>query len=117
MGQRQAISQINQLAHRAMREREERERIAARQRERITACQIRAGRELVAIGRQTLADMAGIHEQTLGRIEDDQIGERSRRTNRAAVKSALESLGVVFIPPGDGMGAGVRLQYHRNDAS
>ena len=78
---------------------------------RISAAQIRAARALTGMRRDTLADMAELHDQTIKRLEDDQSHDACRQSNHEAVKTALENYGVIFISAEDGKGEGVRLAW------
>lgn len=83
--------------------------------DRISGRQVAAARALTGIGRAELADAMGISADVIGRIEaggsmllDPDTSERAQR--------AFEQYGAVFIPEGDGLGAGVRLKFMRVDA-
>lgn len=82
---------------------------------KISGRQIAAARALIGVGRAELAEAMGIPAAKMGRIEaggaaplDADIAERARR--------AFENFGAIFIPEGDGFGAGVRLKFMRLDA-
>lgn len=62
--------------------------------------QLRAARALLNIGRDDLAKLSGVSERAIGNYEM----ERSKfiRSNREAVRKALEQLGVEFLE-GDGV--------------
>ncbi|MFC7334532.1 helix-turn-helix domain-containing protein [Rhodocista pekingensis] len=73
----------------------------------ITAAQLRAARGLLNWSREQLAAHAGTTERTVARIE---LEEGAPRTSTiAAIRTALESAGVEFIPENGG-GPGVRLK-------
>lgn len=75
----------------------------------ITAPQLRAGRALLKWSAQDLADAASIGVATVRRAESD-VGEiETTAANALAIRNALETAGVEFIPENGG-GAGVRLQ-------
>lgn len=74
----------------------------------MTAEQLRAARGLLRIGQQELADMSGVSNPTIRRLEA-MDGELSGHTSTIrALQTALEAAGVEFIPENGG-GAGVRL--------
>ena len=76
----------------------------------LTSYQIRAGRALVKMSAQQLADAAGVGLSTVQRMEKSNKGPGvSSAANLNAVQKALESAGVEFIPENGG-GAGVRLK-------
>lgn len=69
--------------------------------------QLRAARALVGWTRDELAAAAGTTSRTLARLE---AGETEARTSTArAIRTALESAGVIFIAENGG-GPGVRLR-------
>lgn len=75
--------------------------------EDITSAQLRAARGLVDWSRDQLAQASGTTVRTLARLE---TGETSPRVSTlAAIRTALETAGVEFIPENGG-GAGVRLR-------
>jgi hypothetical protein len=69
---------------------------------RVTGRLIAAARTLTGISTQDLARSSGVPIETLRRMEVS--GSR-----------ALETFGAVFIPESDGIGAGVRLKFMRQD--
>jgi Predicted transcriptional regulator with C-terminal CBS domains len=77
----------------------------------IYPAQLRAARALAGWKRDQLAQAAGTTERTIARIEDGQSVPRA--STAQAIRAALESAGVEFIPAGqyqgDG-GPGVRLR-------
>ena len=77
--------------------------------DQISGRQIAAARALAGIGQDELAKAANISVPTLRRMEAS-IGTVSGLSNNVrAVKSALESAGVIFVDE-NGEGAGVRLR-------
>ena len=80
----------------------------------LTGRLIAAARALTGISQEELANASGIAPETLHLLElngaawiPDQPSE--------ALRHALEKFGVVIIREGDGMGAGVRLKFTRQD--
>ncbi|GBQ96632.1 transcriptional regulator [Gluconacetobacter liquefaciens] len=73
----------------------------------ITPAQLRAARGLVDWTREQLADAAGTTVRTLARLERGETAPRL--STLCAIRSAFESVGVVFIPENGG-GVGVRLK-------
>lgn len=76
----------------------------------ITPAQIRAARALIGWKQTDLASASGISEMSIKNIERNATDPRA--STLAAIQSALENAGVMFLDPGvsrDG-GAGVRLR-------
>jgi len=82
---------------------------------RITGRLIAAARSLVGISQADLARACGISVETLNRMESSDSAWLQSESESEAVGRALDNFGVVFIPEGDGMGAGVRLRFMRQD--
>jgi transcriptional regulator with XRE-family HTH domain len=74
--------------------------------EDITPAQLRAARGLVDWSRDQLANAAGTTTRTLARFESGETSPRA--TTLSAIRTALETAGVEFIPENNG-GVGVRL--------
>ncbi len=75
---------------------------------KITGEQIRAGRALIRMSAQELANLANVGVATVRRSEADDGPVSATNANATAIKNALEVAGVVFLPENGG-GAGVRL--------
>ena len=82
---------------------------------RLTGRLILAARGLVGVNRADLASASGISVETLKRMESNGGARLQSERETAAVSRELEQFGVIFIPEGDGMGAGVRLRFMRQD--
>ena len=82
--------------------------------QRLTGRLIAAGRALTGVGQRELATAAGISLERLQLLEASGAawigGEES-----LALCRALETFGAAIVPEGDGMGAGVRLKFTRQD--
>ena len=79
----------------------------------ITAAQMRAGRALLGIDQQTLADLAGVSLPTIQRMEASDGVVRGVVDTLVKVIDALEASGVVLIGDNrvsDSGGRGVRLK-------
>lgn len=76
---------------------------------RPTGRQIAAGRTLLGMTQPALADRANISAGTLKRMEASDGEAGGMANNIAAVVSALEKAGVIFVHE-NGEGPGVRLR-------
>jgi transcriptional regulator with XRE-family HTH domain len=72
----------------------------------LTGAQIRGARGFVGWSARELAEAAGLGLSTIQRVES---GGSITGANMSAIRAALESAGVEFIPENGG-GAGVRLK-------
>ncbi len=75
----------------------------------ITGRQIAAARALLSISQADLASASNISVPTLKRMEASDGQAQGLLNNVAAVKSALERAGAIFVPE-NGEGVGVRLK-------
>lgn len=73
----------------------------------MTPSQCRAARALVAMSQDRLADASGVAKRTIASFEKEERQPYDRTI--AALRAALETAGVEFIPENGG-GAGVRLR-------
>lgn len=71
--------------------------------------QCRMARTALSLGVKDLAELADVSTNTISRFE---AGEELKPRTVAAIRTALESAGVEFIPENGG-GAGVRLRKAR----
>lgn len=83
---------------------------------RISGRQVAAARALTGISVADLARAAGMSVTAMRRIEAGGSAQVQPEADAEAVTRALEGFGAVFIPEGDGFGAGVRLKFMRQDA-
>lgn len=81
---------------------------------RLTGRLVAAGRALTGISQDDLSAAAGIPMEAYLRLEASSAAWIPDDEARALI-SALETFGAVIIPEGDGMGAGVRLKFTRQD--
>ena len=82
---------------------------------RVTGRLIAAARALTGINIQDLAGSSGVPIETLSRMEASGSAWLQPGSDLEAVSRALEAFGAVFIPESDGIGAGVRLKFMRQD--
>lgn len=77
---------------------------------------IAAARALAGIGQADFAAAAGLSVEALLGIEAGGSARVSSRQDIEALQRGLEHFGVIVIAESDGMGAGVRLKFTRQDA-
>jgi transcriptional regulator with XRE-family HTH domain len=82
----------------------------------ITTAQLRAARALLRWSAEDLATAAGVSLVTIRRAEPKDGPLAMIPANAAAVRRALETAGVIFVPE-NGEGAGVRLRKHASSAN
>jgi hypothetical protein len=82
---------------------------------RITGRLVAAARALTGVSQAVLADNAKISLPRLKLAESSGSGFLSEGESDT-LRRTLEAFGAVFIPEGEGMGAGVRLKFTRQDA-
>jgi len=75
--------------------------------EDILAAQVRAARGLLGWSRDQLVEASQVPKRTIVRFEDEVTAPRA--ATLTAIRTALESAGVEFVPENGG-GAGVRLR-------
>lgn len=71
--------------------------------------QVKAARALLAWSQNDLANASGVSYPTVARLEKDDGPLRGRSSTVAAIRKALETAGIEFIPENGG-GVGVRLK-------
>lgn len=81
----------------------------------ITGRLIAAARVLTGISHSRLSDACGLSIQVLIEMESGGSASPQSVGDAESVKRALENFGAMFIPEGDGIGAGVRLKFLRQD--
>ena len=77
--------------------------------------QIAAARAMADISQKNLANRAHISIAELKRMEAYGAALLPDDARTDAVRTALESFGAIFVPEGNGLGAGVRLKFSRQD--
>lgn len=82
---------------------------------RMTGRVVSAARALAGIGQADFAAAAGLSLETLSRIEAGGSMPVIPEREIAALYRGLEHFGVLLIEESDGMGAGVRLKFTRQD--
>ena len=81
----------------------------------ITGRLIAAARALIGISQSDLASASGLPISTLAQLEASGSALLRSKADAEAVKRALEDFGAIFIAESDGIGAGVRLKFLRQD--
>ena len=76
---------------------------------------IAAARALTGISAKDLALTSGVGIETLRQMEASGGAWLQAGADLDAVIRALEAFGVIFIPESEGIGAGVRLKFLRQD--
>lgn len=82
---------------------------------RITGRLVAAARALAGIGQEDFAAAAGISVEALCRIEASGSAPVPSEQEAEALIQGLDHFGVIPIKESDGMGAGVRLKFTRQD--
>lgn len=82
---------------------------------KITGRLVAAARALAGISREDFAKAAGAAPETIAAIEAEGSAWIHSDNDIEAAHRALEYFGLVVIEEGDGMGAGVRLKFTRQD--
>ncbi len=82
---------------------------------RVTGRLVAAARALTGVGESELATASGIPLEKLRLLERNGAAWIPDDESQALGR-ALETFGAVVIPESDGMGAGVRLKFTRQDA-
>jgi hypothetical protein len=80
----------------------------------LTGRLVAAGRALTGIGQNELASASGIPLEKLRLLEASAAAWLPDEESQA-LDRALEDYGAVIVPEGDGLGAGVRLKFTRQD--
>jgi transcriptional regulator with XRE-family HTH domain len=78
---------------------------------------IAAARALTGISQADFAAAAGLPVETLRLIEASGSARLNPERDVEAVNRAMDHFGVIIIEESDGMGAGVRLKFTRQDVS
>ena len=78
---------------------------------------IAAARALTGISQADFAAAAGLPVETLRLIEASGSARLNSERDVEAVNRAMDHFGVIIIEESDGMGAGVRLKFTRQDVS
>jgi hypothetical protein len=84
-------------------------------RNRVSGRVVAAARALAGISCADFAEVAGLSAEAVARIEGSGSAWIDSPRDREAVGRALEHFGLVVIDESDGMGAGVRLKFTRQD--
>lgn len=82
---------------------------------KMTGRLIAAARALAGIGREDFAVAAGLPADAIALMEANGSAWLDSENDVEAIGRALEKFGVIVIDEEDGMGAGVRLKFTRQD--
>jgi hypothetical protein len=82
---------------------------------RLTGRLVAAGRALAGISTEDFALAAGITTERLALMEANGSAPLPTESDAEAADRAFDQFGVVAVSEGDGMGAGVRLKFTRQD--
>ena len=81
----------------------------------ITGRLVAAARALTGVGEVDFAAAAGLTVESLRQMEASGSAWLRSAQDSEAVHRCLEHFGVIVVGEGDGMGAGVRLKFTRQD--
>ncbi len=82
---------------------------------KLTGRLVAAARALAGASREDFASAAGVGADTIAAIEANGSAWLHSDDDALAAQRAIEAFGVVIVEEGDGMGAGVRLKFTRQD--
>lgn len=82
---------------------------------KVTGRLVAAARALLGISREDFAGAAGIPSEAVASMETNGSAWVDSISDTEAVLRAFETFGIVIVGEGDGMGAGVRLKFTRQD--
>lgn len=82
---------------------------------KMTGRLIAAARALAGISREDFAGAAGIPAETIALMEANGSASLHSEDDAEAISRSFDRFGVVVIGEDDGMGAGVRLKFTRQD--
>jgi hypothetical protein len=82
---------------------------------KMTGRLIAAARALTGVDRESFAQAAGMPAETLALMEANGSARLDSAAEVDAITRAFDSFGVAVIDEQDGMGAGVRLKFTRQD--
>lgn len=82
---------------------------------KVTGRVIAAGRALVEVGREDFAKAAGLSVEALTLLEAGGSAWVDSQVDADAIVRAFDTFGVVVVDEADGLGAGVRLKFTRQD--
>ncbi len=81
----------------------------------VTGRLIAAGRALVEVGREDFAKAAGLSVEVLTLLEAGGSAWVDSEDDAEAIVRAFDAFGIVIVDEADGLGAGVRLKFTRQD--
>jgi transcriptional regulator with XRE-family HTH domain len=81
----------------------------------IFSAQIRAARALLGMSQTDLAKTASVGIATIRRLESGGDQVRGAAETLWKIEKAMQDAGIIFIPPDEQAGPGVRLRTWRDD--
>jgi hypothetical protein len=81
----------------------------------LTGRLVAAGRALASIGQEDFSAIVGLPAETLNLIEANGSAWIQSEEHVRMISWGLDQIGIVVIEEADGMGAGVRLKFTRQD--
>lgn len=82
---------------------------------KLTGRLVAAARALAGVSRDDFAAAAELSKEAFARLERKGSAWVTSPTDAAAIARAIDHFGIVVIDEDDGMGAGVRLKFTRQD--
>ena len=76
---------------------------------------IAAGRALASIGQEDFSTIVGLPAETLNLMEANGSAWIDSEEHARMIRWGLDQIGIIVIDESDGMGAGVRLRFTRQD--
>jgi hypothetical protein len=86
------------------------------ERTKMTGRLVAAGRALTGVSLAELADVTGVPIDTLRLMEANGSAWLHSEQDAVAITRGLEHFGIVVLYESEGLGAGVRLKFTRQDA-
>lgn len=82
---------------------------------RVTGRLVAAARALAGVSRSSFGDAGGLSAAVIGALERGGSAWITSPEHNQGVQRAMDYLGILLIDEADGLGAGVRLKFTRQD--